>query len=188
MMRPPTLLAALVVLLPCALRAVPPQETVITCTAPAELISSDTETVATFRDNVVVSGNNITMRCDSLKVTAFRKGDPKATLGKYGSFKSLTAVGHVQIIQADRVAVCGRAEVFPGEERIVLSDHPSIKATDDQYSAEGYRMTLYKGQRRAVIESDPNERTKITLPAIKDLGFDPTQTGPSVPDKSGKQK
>ena len=172
MMKINTLFVYMVFVGSVTLHAATPQETVVTCDAPAELISNDTETVATFKENVIVNGNNMTMTCDYLKVTAFRKGDPKATIGKYGSFKSLLAIGHVKIIQADRIATSGRAEVFPGEDRIVLSDHPTIKGADDQYAAEGYRMTLYKGQRRAVIESDPNEKTRIILPAIKDLGFD----------------
>jgi hypothetical protein len=32
-------------------------------------------------------------------------------------------------------------------------------------------MILYRGQRRAVIEGTPGNRTHISLPGIKDLGF-----------------
>lgn len=168
-----------------SLRAAAPQETTVESDGPGELISNDTETVSTFHDHVVVTGTDIRMTCDYLKVTAYRKGDPKAVIGKYGNFKSLIAIGNVKIVQADRVATCGRAEVFPNEDRIVLSDHPAIKAADDQYSGSGYRMILYKGQRRAVIESNPNERTRLTLPAIKDLGFETTPLGGAslTPDK-----
>src|SRR5690606_11061163 len=119
---------------------------------PAETISTDTETIATFRDEVVVKGNNLELYCDFLKVVAIRKGDPTATLGQYGYFKSLVATGNVRIVQGDREATCGRAEVFPGEDRIVLSEHPVVRSTDDQYVATGPRLVLYRGQRRAVIE------------------------------------
>ena len=169
-----------------ALRAAAPQETTIQSDGPGELISNDTETVSTFKDNVVVTGTQLSMHCDYLKVTAYRKGDPKATIGRYGAFKSLVAIGNVRIVQADRVATCGRAEIFPNEDRIVLTDHPTIKAADDQYAAQGYRMTLYKGQRRAVIESNPNERTKLVLPAIKDLGFNAGNLDGSAPAPAKK--
>ena len=186
-MRIKSLLLTLGLIAIVSLRAAPaPQETVVESDS-SEMISSDTETVATFKDKVVVTGNDIIMHCDYLKVTAFRKGDPKATIGKYGNFKSLVATGNVKIIQADRVAACGRAEVFPGEDRIVLTDHPTIKGADDQYAAEGYRMTLYKGQRRAVIESDPSERTRIILPAINDLGFGTTPADSTTPAKTDKK-
>ena len=57
----------------------------------------------------MVTGNNIKLYCDNLKVVAIRKGDPTATLGEYGYFKSLVATGRVRIVQGDREATCGRA-------------------------------------------------------------------------------
>ncbi|HRI83219.1 MAG TPA: hypothetical protein PLF88_12320 [Opitutaceae bacterium] len=166
-----SLLSAL--LLPLVLLAAPePPPTVIECAGLAETISTDTETIATFRDKVVVSGNNLKIFCDFLQVVALRKGDPADTLGGYGNFKSLVATGNVRIVQGDREATCGRAEVFPGEDRIVLSEAPVVRSLDDQYVATGPRLVLYRGQRRAVIEGQPDERARITLPAIKDLGFE----------------
>ncbi|MCF7687993.1 MAG: LptA/OstA family protein [Cephaloticoccus sp.] len=146
--------------------------TVIECSGLAETISTDTETIATFHDQVVVTGNNLKLYCDNLKVVAIRKGDPTATIGQYGFFKSLVATGRVRIVQGDREATCGRAEVFPNEDRIVLSEEPVVRSFDDQYIATGPRLLLYRGQRRAVIEGTTEERARITLPAIKDLGFD----------------
>ncbi len=173
MKRLPLLLsAALLLLLPLALRAAVPPPTVIECDGLAEVVSTDTETTATFRNKVTVTGNNIRLYCDYLEVIAFREGDPAATLGDYGSFKSLVAVGNVRIVQGDREATCGRAEVFPGENRIVLTEQPVVRSLDNQYVATGPRLELHRGQRRAVIVGAPDERVRITLPAIKDLGFD----------------
>jgi lipopolysaccharide export system protein LptA len=145
--------------------------TIIECTGLAETISSDTETIATFHDQVVVTGNNLKVTCDFLKVIASRKGDPNATIGKYGYFKSLIATGHVKIIQGDREATCGRAEIFPGEDRVVLSESPTVRSTNDQYVATGPRMILFRGERRAVIEPEAGVGGRFTLPTIKDLGF-----------------
>ena len=39
-------------------------------------------------------------------------------------------------------------------------------------------MVLYRGQRRAVIEGTPSQRSHISLPAIKDLGF-PSEKPPA---------
>ena len=169
------LLAALALV--STLRAQEPPPTVIECAGPSETVATDTETIATFRDKVVVTGNNIRVTCDFLKVVASRKGDPKATIGKFGYFKSLVATGHVTITQGDREATCGQAEIFPGEERVVLSrlsksdPFPSVRSTDDQYTATGPRMILYRGERRAVIEPEDGVGGQITLPPIKDLGF-----------------
>lgn len=173
MSRLPQLLLASLLLTTAGLQAAAPaQETVIDCAGLAETISTDTETIATFRDKVTITGTDLKLYCDFLKVVAIRKGDPSATLGDYGYFKSLVATGHVRILQGDREATCGRAEVFPGEDRIVLSEAPVVRTLDDDYAITGPRIVLYRGQRRAVVEGQPEERARVTLPPIKDLGFD----------------
>jgi lipopolysaccharide export system protein LptA len=144
----------------------------------SESVSSDTETTIVFRNQVVAVGNGMTLDCDYLKVIASRLGDKTATIGKYGKFRYLLATGHVKIVQVDRVATCGRAEVFPDEDRIVLTEHPVVKIESEHYEATGPRMILYRGQRRAVIEGTPGHPSHITLPAIKDLGF-PSEKAPT---------
>ncbi|MBW7894487.1 MAG: hypothetical protein H3C27_05170 [Opitutaceae bacterium] len=179
MIRPSFLCLALCGLLAAVpARAAEPPPTVITCEGPAETISTDTETIATFTRNVVVEGNNITLFCDDLRIVATRRGDPDATIGEYGNFKSLIATGRVRILQGDREATCGRAEVFPGEDRIVLSESPVVRSLDDEYIATGPRLVLYRGERRAVIEGSPDAPARITLPPIKDLGFDEDKASP----------
>jgi len=162
-------------------RATPLPPTVIECDGLAETISTDTETIATFRDKVVVTGTGLKLYCDFLKVIAIRKGDTDSTLGGYGNFKSLVATGNVRIVQGDREATCGRAEVFPGEDRIVLSETPVVRSLDNEYVATGPRLVLYRGERRAVIEGQPDERARITLPPLKDLGFEEEPAPPAVP-------
>lgn len=177
MSRFPSFLLTALLLLVAPLRAadeLPP--TIIECAGAAETISTDTETIATFTDQVVVTGNNLKLYCDDLRIVAIRKGDPTATLGQYGYFKSLVATGRVRIIQGDREATCGRAEVFPNEDRIVLSENPVVRSIDDQYVVTGPEILLYRGQRRAVVRGTTEQRSRITLPAIKDLGFDEEKT------------
>ena len=120
---------------------------------------------------------------------ASRKGDPKATIGKYGYFKTLVAIGNVKIIQGDREATCGHAEIFPGEDRVVLSREsksepfPSIRIRGDKpgndFVGSGPRMILYRGERRAVIEPEDGVGSRFILPSIKDLGFDKTKPAPT---------
>lgn len=148
--------------------AAPLVPTVIESAGPAEMISTATETTFTFRDQVVVTGTNLKLTCDLLVVIAKRTGDPAATLGKQENFKSLIATGHVRILQSEREATCGRAEVLPGEDKVILSDNPKVRSLDGKYVADGPRMILERGQQKAVIEGG----SRFTLPALKDLGFD----------------
>jgi len=184
----PLLALGALLLLPAAASAAEPVgDTIIDCAGLFETISTDKEIISTFRDQVVVTGNNLKLTCDYLVVIAIRKtGDTTAALGKYGYFKSLVATGNVRIMQGDREATCGRAEIFPGEDKIILSEKvgdalPRVR--DNESTAEGPRLTLYRGQRKAMIEGDAATNTgiRIKLPAIKDLGFD--KNAPEVAPK-----
>lgn len=177
-------IAAAALLLAGFVRAADEPPTVIESNT-AEMVSSPTESTFTFRDNVVVTGTNIKITCDELVVVANRTGDAKATLGKQDKFKSLVATGHVKILQNDREALCERAEVFPGEDKVVLTGSPSVRSLDGQYRADGPRLVLYRGERRAVIEGGPTDRTRITLPPLKDLGYGKEPEQNATPVNSG---
>jgi hypothetical protein len=47
-----------------------------------------------------------------------------------------------------------------------------VRSLDGQYEASGPRMVLHRGERRAEILSEPGERPRITLPPLKDLGYE----------------
>jgi len=176
-MKPLPLLAAAAALsLAAPARPAEPPTTTVECSGIAESVSTDTESTTVFHDNVVATGNDITLHCDYLKVITTGIGDKNATIGRHDRFKYLLATGNVRIVQGDRVATCGRAEVFPGEDRIVLTEKPVVRIESEHYEASGPRMILYRGQRRAVIEGTPANRSHILLPGIKDLGFPSDKT------------
>jgi lipopolysaccharide export system protein LptA len=138
----------------------------------AEIVSTEKESTFTFRNGVTVTATNMQLTCDHLEVIALRSGDPSATFGKQEDFKSLVAIGGVRIVQADREATCERAEVFPGEDKVVLTGNPVVRSMDGQYQASGPKMVLHRGERRAQIIGEAGERPRITLPPLKDLGYD----------------
>lgn len=147
----------------------PPVPTVIE-SGSADAISSATETTFTFRNKVTVTATNLKLTCDELVVVAKRSGDPQATLGKQENFKSLIATGNVRILQGDRESLCARAEVYPGEDRVELTGNPVVRSPKEGWEQTGHKMILYRGQRRAVVEGTATERTRLVLPALKDLG------------------
>ncbi len=170
--------------------AVAPIPTEITSAGPAEMVSTATETIFTFQDQVVVVGTNLKLTCDRLVVVAKRTGDPKATLGKQENFKSLIATGHVRLVQSEREALCDRAEVFPGEDKVILTGSPAtVRSNDGRYAGSGPEMILERGQQRAVIKSP-----RFVLPPLRDLGpgkdkaksTPPGAPAPSSPPDSSK--
>ncbi len=161
--------------------AVPIVPTVITSTK-MEMWSTDTETRSVFEQNVVVTGANIKITCDRLDVTATRLEDVKtkdSTLGPLEKFKTLVATGNVHIIQGDREVTCGRAEVFPAEDRVVLTENPVVIDSAGPYVATGDRIVLLRGERRLF-----GDNIKLKGPPIRDLGFDkdkPVQAPTALP-------
>jgi hypothetical protein len=168
-----------------ALRAQTPPATTIDADGPAEFSSTETETTALIHNHVVVIGNGIKLTCDNLKVISTRKGDPTATLGQYGNIKYMLATGHVDILQGDREATGGRAEAFPAEDKLVLTENPTVSYLDTNpiTTFTGTTITLFRGQRRAVIEG----RTHVVGPVLKDLGFGQPAGGaaPAAPAPAG---
>jgi lipopolysaccharide export system protein LptA len=163
--------------------AVPLVPTVIE-SGSAEMVSTEKETTFTFRNGVTVTGTNLKITCEHLEVIARRTGDPNATFGKQENFKSLVATGDVRIVQSDREATCDRAEVFPGDDKVVLSGNPKVRSTDGQYQASGPKMVLHRGERRAQIIGEGGERPRITLPPLKDLGYEKEKEKKKGPEKA----
>jgi lipopolysaccharide export system protein LptA len=155
-----------------------PQTTVIESDGPGEMVSTDTETTITFRDNVRVTGTNMKLTCDYLEVVVVRTGDKTATLGKLDKFRSMLATGNVRMIQGEREAACGRAEVRPEEEKVILSGNPVVVDHDQNTRIAGEKITMLRGQRKVEVE-----KPILTAPPIKDLGVDKT----SAPAEAPKQ-
>jgi hypothetical protein len=163
--------------------AVPAQDTVIESVGPAEMTGTDTETTIVLHDQVVVTGNGMQIDCDVLTVVALRHADPSA-LGQFKNYKSLLAVGHVQITSGDRIATCGRAEYFPSLDRLVLTEDPRLHFAGEKTSATPGlhgQIILNRGQRNAQMVPAPGESFRADLPPIRDMGFGPGGKGLSPP-------
>ncbi|MCX6955586.1 MAG: hypothetical protein NTV51_25860 [Verrucomicrobia bacterium] len=171
-----------------SLRAATPAEPVITpiptvieSAGPAEMVSSATETTFTFRDQVVVTATNLRLTCDSLVVVAKRTGDPKATLGKQENFKSLVATGHVRLIQAEREALCDRAVVLPGEDKVILTGDPAtVRSKDGRQTGTGPELVFFRGEQRIVVQ-----KPRFVLPELKDLGVGKSKATPAATPPAG---
>ncbi len=163
---------------------VTPQNTVIESES-FDWRSSDTETTSVFTGRVVVTGTNLRLTCDRLEIVALRSGDPAATIGKIESFKSLVATGNVRIIQGDREAACGRAEVLPGDDKILLTGSPVVVDHSVNWTWTGDELEMLRGERQI-----RGKNARFTGPPIKDLGVDlakKPEAGPAPAPEAPKQ-
>lgn len=133
-----------------------------------ELVTSEGYNRFFFRGNVQVTATNMTASCEEMEVVASRtpESDPDATIGQIGAIQRIVAVGDVVIRQAGRTAEAGRAEIFPDEGRVVLTENPRV--TDERgVVATGPRMILEEGRRARIegLEGQPGlERPRVVLP------------------------
>ncbi len=161
---------------PAANGAPEPVSTVIQSQS-LDMRSTADETTSVFTGNVVVTGTDLRITCDRLEVVSVRIGDNNDTIGKQDRFKSLLATGHVRIVQGDREASCGRAQVLPRDDKVILTDQPVVIDHGNNTVATGDPIELLRGERRV-----QGTNVHITLPPIKDLGFGPNAPLPE-PDK-----
>ena len=172
---------------PVALRAAEPalDDTVLTSDH-LDSRSTDKEVRTLLWDHVVITATNLRVTCDRAEIVSARAGDATQLVAKQNRFKSLILTGHVEIFQRDsnRTATCGRAEIFPSEDKITLTDKPKVVDLDKDGKPEltwtGDELLLLRGERRV-----QGKNVRFTAPPIKDLGFDKNKA-PTPVDASPK--
>ncbi|HYP15678.1 MAG TPA: LptA/OstA family protein [Opitutus sp.] len=177
MNRLPTFLLWLLFL--CAAAALPaaevtPAPTTLSCDH-MDMWSEGDETRAICTGNVVVTGTNLRIEADRLELTASRIDDDRnASIPTLEKFRYLLATGKVSITQGSRTATCGRAEVLPREEKVVLTENPVVIDRATEFVSAGERITMLRGQERVEVE-----KPRLTGPPIRDLGFDRNKAAPA---------
>lgn len=147
-----------------------PQKTTLECDH-ADMWSEGNETRGVCTGSVVLTGTNLRIVCDRLEFSALGVGDKTSTLPTLERFQSMVATGHVVIVQGDREATCGRAEVRPHDDKVILTESPVLVDHGTGWTSTGERITLLRGERRVVVE-----KSRVTGPALRDLGFDSGKT------------
>lgn len=136
-----------------------------------EMISGDAISEFHLTGNVTVVGTNLNLVSDDLLITAVKKGNKDATVGEMGKITKIIATGNVKIKQEGRIAESGRAEFFPEEKKVILTENPVV--TDQQGTVSGERISWFHGQRMAQVEGGKEKQVIVTLPSMPNLGYDP---------------
>ncbi|MGD1030346.1 MAG: LptA/OstA family protein [Opitutaceae bacterium] len=173
-MKPALALLLLFLPAPALLRgAEAPEQTVITSDS-LESTSTDTETTTVCTGNVVVTGTNLRMTCDWMRTITTKLANKTDTIGNPDQLKYMLATGHVHIWQGDREAICGRAEFLPAEDKVVLTENPSVIDHGNNSVGTGEVIEMHRNQRTVT-----GKKVRITLPPMKDLGYDKNQQPPA---------
>ncbi|OHE72890.1 MAG: hypothetical protein A2Y14_04460 [Verrucomicrobia bacterium GWF2_51_19] len=144
------------------------QETLITSDH-VEMVTEPTQNVFHFTGNVKVSGTDLRAEGDSMTVySAHKEGQSSAGIG---SIDKIFAKGSVLIVQTEREARAGSAEIYPTEGRLVLMDSPEVKEKDG--IVRGEKIVFVKGEHRAIVEgAGPTQRATVLLPNMAHVDID----------------
>lgn len=161
----PLCAALLLALLPGQLCAAAPEVPTELRSNQLVMSSTDEETTALATGNVILTGTNLRITCDNLTIIAARLGDKDATIPDVEKVKYILATGNVRIVQGDRESTSQRAEVFPREDKVVLTEDPVIIDKSNGFVAAGEKITLFRGKREVFVE-----KPRFTGPPVGDLG------------------
>ncbi|MDF9833157.1 lipopolysaccharide export system protein LptA [Ereboglobus sp. PH5-5] len=126
-------------------------------------------TLAVLKGNVVITSvDGLRLDCDHLEITAARLRDKDPALTPLDKFQLLVATGNVRLTQGARTVTCGRADVFPRESRITLTQNAVVTDTELKITAAGDPLVLHRADRR--IEGKTG---RFILPPWQATGTEP---------------
>jgi lipopolysaccharide transport protein LptA len=122
--------------------------------------------VTTFTGNVKVQQGDMILTCDRLVVVyekeKSRKGGvqiPSSKLGNPSNIETITASGHVHIVQGDKKAVAGKAVYDSAKRTVTLSEDPRVSQGPKILQAQKIIVqltTVYQGTKNL----EPGNTTK----------------------------
>lgn len=142
-----------------------PVETVVTSRI-LRMIEEADHTLFRFTDEVRVEATNLSATSERLDVIAREALKPQSDAATPLQLDRIEAHGGVVITQTGRTSTAEKAFILPKEGKVVLEGEAVVD--DERGRVSGHRMTLLKGQRRAIVEGgvSGDGRAKITLPAL----------------------
>jgi len=93
-----------------------------------------------------------------------RPSEAPGLFGAGGSgrqIKHITALGHVKLVQKNKVAMGRRADFFRRENRVVLSGEARV--WDGRNTLSGERITVYLNEDRSIVEGSRSRRVQATI-------------------------
>jgi lipopolysaccharide export system protein LptA len=142
-----------------------------------EMVSREKENYFLFTGNVEIRATNMVATCNRLEVYTSKtdqsktddKQKPTEEKTSIGKIEKILAIGNVRLVQEERVATAGKAEILPQVGKVVLMDSPKVTSKDGVLV--GYRITLLQGEQKVLVERGPVQRPTVILPKIPDLGI-----------------
>jgi lipopolysaccharide export system protein LptA len=130
--------------------------------------------MANFIGNVKAVQGDVTINSDSLEVhydrdaveAAPAKPKPEGAesqglMDGGGKVRKVVAIGHVKVVQKDRVAVGRTATYWAGARKILLEGEATVWRGKNQVSGE--QITVFLDDDRSIVHGKPGKRVAVTI-------------------------
>lgn len=122
------------------------------------------ENIIRLEKNVSYTDATISMTCDELEVHSRRlkpENAPETPDEKQkAEILKVVAAGNVEAKQEGRMLKCGKAEIFPQEERIELTKNPNVAVPAENFTLAGKRCEIFSKKKNINVYGD--EKTRVT--------------------------
>ena len=136
------------------------------------------------RGSVKLTATNLEITCNQIEVfTDVKDKDGNDTLGELSSIRRIIAMGNVKIVQEERMATSGRAEVYPNDDYILLDEDPNVYQNDITIDGTGAQMRILRGNGRVELIGDANNKIRVTGRPIEDFGFEENEDTIEPPEE-----
>jgi lipopolysaccharide export system protein LptA len=125
------------------------------------LLFDQQQGIITFEGKVKASSKDLVVECKKMIVYLNENPSNGSSL-ESGRIEKIIALGDVVINRLDGgIARAGKAVFYQNEEKVVLTENPSVQQGPDL--AEGHRIVMYLKENRSIIEGSAAKRVKATL-------------------------
>jgi len=102
-------------------------------------------------------------KVDCRKMIVYLKENPSSSSTvESGRIEKIIALSDVVIKRSDGgIAKAGKAVFYQDEEKVVLTENPSVQQGPDV--VEGHRIVMYLKENRTIVEGSASKRVKATL-------------------------
>ncbi len=134
--------------------------------------------------SVKLTATNLVITCNKIEVfTDVKDKDGNDTIGDVSSIRQIIATGAVKIVQEERTATAGRAEVFPNEDFILLDEDPIVYQNSITMDGTGAQLRIHRGNGLVEWIGSPDNKIRFTGPPIEDFGFEENEDSIVPPEE-----
>jgi lipopolysaccharide export system protein LptA len=115
-----------------------------------------------FEGKVKAKTEDMVVDCQKMIIYYLNSSTKNESTVESGRIEKIIALGNVIINRSDRgIARAGKAVFYQNEQKVVLTENPSIQQGPD--FVEGHRIIMFLSKNRSIVQGNETKRVKATI-------------------------